>query len=87
MAKSDLQARPIFHQTRETIEAIETHLTLVFAALTISKNIESLTVISIKQFVKLLRTIRSSIVVFNRNEILAEPIIPESVSELLKKFV
>lgn len=37
MAKSDLRARPIFHQTREAIEA---HLTIVFAALAVSKNIE-----------------------------------------------
>jgi transposase len=83
MAKSDLKTRPIFHQTREAIEA---HLTIVFAALAVSKNIERKTRISIKQFVKLLRPIRSSIVIFKGNEILAEPIIPEPVSELLKKL-
>jgi transposase len=82
MAKSDLKARPIFHQSREAIEA---HLTLVFAALAVSKNIECLTGISIKQFVKMLRPIRSSIVVFNGNEILAEPIVPEAVSAMLKR--
>ena len=84
MAKSDLKARPIFHQTREAIEA---HLTIVFAALAISKNIEQKTGMSIKQFVKLLRPIRSSIVVFNGNEILAEPIVPEPVSEVLKRLI
>jgi transposase len=83
MAKSDLRARPIFHQTREAIEA---HLTIVFAALAISKNIERKAGISIKQFVKLLRPIRSSIVMFNEKEILAEPIIPEPVSEVLKRL-
>jgi len=83
MAKSDLKTRPIFHQTREAIEA---HLTIVFAALAVSKNIELKTRISIKQFVKLLRPIRSSIVIFKGNEILAEPIIPESVLELLKRL-
>jgi transposase len=83
MAKSDLKARPIFHQTREAIEA---HLTIVFAALAISKTIEQKTRISIKQFVKLLRPIRSSIVLFNGNEILAEPIVPEPVSEVLKRL-
>jgi transposase len=81
MAKSDLRARPIFHQTREAIEA---HLTIVFAALAVSKNIEQKTGISIKQFVKLLRPIRSSIVIFKGKEILAEPIIPEHVSKVLK---
>jgi len=83
MAKSDLKTRPVFHQTREAIEA---HLTIVFAALAISKNIERKTGISIKQFVKLLRPIRSSIVIFKGNEILADPIIPDTVSKLLKKL-
>ena len=83
MAKSDLRARPIFHQTREAIEA---HLTIVFAALAISRNIERLTGISIKQFVKLLRPIRSSIVMFNGKEILAEPIVPVPVSDVLKSL-
>jgi transposase len=83
MAKSDLRARPIFHQTREAIEA---HLTIVFAALSIRRNIEQKTGISIKQFVKLLRPIRSSIVMFNEKEILAEPIVPEPVSEVLKRL-
>ena len=83
MAKSDLRARPIFHQTREAIEA---HLTIVFAALAVSKNIERKAGISIKQFVKLLRPIRSSIVIFKGKEILADPIIPEPVSKLLKRL-
>jgi len=83
MAKSDLRARPIFHQTREAIEA---HLTIVFAALAISKNIERKAGISIKQFVKLLRPIRSSIVVFKGKEILADPIIPEPVSKVLNNL-
>jgi len=83
MAKSDLRARPIFHQTREAIEA---HLTIVFAALAISKNIERKTGISIKQFVKLLRPIRSSTIIFKGKEIQAEPIIPEPVSMVLKRL-
>jgi transposase len=83
MAKSDLRARPIFHQAREAIEA---HLTIVFAALAVSKNIERKTGISIKHFVKLLRPIRSSIVIFNGNEILAEPIVPEPISKVLKSL-
>jgi hypothetical protein len=83
MAKSDLKARPIFHQTREAIEA---HLTIVFVALAISKNIERKTGISIKQFVKLLRPIRSAIIIFKGKEILAEPIVPEPISEVLKRL-
>jgi hypothetical protein len=34
MAKSDLQARPVYHRTRDSIEA---HLTIVLAALAVSR--------------------------------------------------
>ena len=34
MSKSDLRARPIFHHTRDAIEA---HLTIVFAALGVAR--------------------------------------------------
>jgi hypothetical protein len=40
MAKSDLQARPIYHHLRDSIEA---HLTIVFAALAVSRWIEEQT--------------------------------------------
>ena len=40
MSKHDLQARPIYHHTRESIEA---HLTIVFAALAVTRLIEDRT--------------------------------------------
>ncbi len=40
MSKSDLQARPIYHRKRDSIEA---HLTIVFAALAVSRWIEAQT--------------------------------------------
>ena len=40
MAKSDLQARPVYHRKRDSIEA---HLTIVLAALAVSRWIESTT--------------------------------------------
>jgi transposase len=83
MAKTDLKARPIYHRKRDAIEA---HLTIVLAALAISRNIERLTGISIKQFVKILRPIRSGIVTINGNEIIAEPDVPEGVTAFLKKL-
>jgi hypothetical protein len=83
MAKSDLKARPIFHRKRDAIEA---HLTIVFAALAIGRNIEYKTGISIKQFVKLLRPIRSGIVTINGNEFLAEPEIPDAVKSVLNRL-
>ena len=38
MSKTDQQARPIYHRTRDSIEA---HLTIVFAALAVSRWIEN----------------------------------------------
>jgi hypothetical protein len=40
MSKHDLRARPIYHHTRESIEA---HLTIVFAALAVTRLIEDRT--------------------------------------------
>jgi hypothetical protein len=80
MAKSDLKARPVYHRKREAIEA---HLTIVLAALAISRRIEYQTGMSIKQFVKLLRPIRSGIVTINGNEMLAKPEISSTVKSVL----
>ena len=49
MSKHDLQARPIYHHKRESIEA---HLSIVFAALAVSHWIEHQTGWSIKKFVQ-----------------------------------
>ena len=49
MSKHDLQARPIYHHMRESIEA---HLTIVFAALAVSHWIERQTGWSIRKFVR-----------------------------------
>jgi hypothetical protein len=45
MSKSDLQGRPIYHRKRDSIEA---HLTIVFAALAVSRWIEAQTGWSIR---------------------------------------
>ena len=84
MAKTDLKARPIYHRKRDAIEA---HLTIVLAALAISRNIEHLTGISIKQFVKILRPIRTGIVTINGNEVIAEPEITARAALILKKLL
>jgi hypothetical protein len=56
MAKSDLQARPIYHRTRDSIEA---HLTIVLAALAVSRWIENQTGWSIRKFVRTARRYRT----------------------------
>ena len=50
--RTDLQARPVYHHKRESIEA---HLTIVFAALAVSHWIEHQTGWSIKIFVRTAR--------------------------------
>ena len=55
MSKSDLQARPVYHRKRDSIEA---HLTIVFAALAVSRWIEAQTGWSIRRFVKTARRYR-----------------------------
>lgn len=83
MSKSDLKARPIFHRKQEAIEA---HLTVVFTALAIGRLIEQRISFSIPRLVKLLRPIRTGTVMINETAYLAEPEIPEKVSEILKQL-
>jgi hypothetical protein len=56
MAKSDLAARPIYHRTRDSIDA---HLTIVFAAPAVARRIEDTTGWSIKKSVKTSRRYRT----------------------------
>src|SRR6202167_2994331 len=56
MSKHDLQARPVYHRKRDSIEA---HLTIVFAALAVSRWIEAQTGWSIRKFVKTARRYRT----------------------------
>ena len=56
MSKHDLQARPIYHHIRESIEA---HLSIVVAALAVSHCIEHQTGWSIKKFVRTARRYRT----------------------------
>jgi hypothetical protein len=56
MSKHDLQARPIYHHQRDSIEA---HLTIVFAALAVSRWIEDRTGWSIKNFIHTARRHRT----------------------------
>lgn len=83
MAKSDLRARPIFHHKRDSIEA---HLTIVMAAMALGKTIEAKTGISVKQFVKTLRPIRSGVITINGQDYPIEARIPEDVKLLIHKL-
>jgi Transposase DDE domain len=80
MSKSDLKARPIFHQTKDSIEA---HLTVVFTALAISRYIEAKTDLSIKKFIRALRPVRTGIISLNNVKHELKPRIPDSVKTIL----
>lgn len=74
MSKSDLRARPIFHHTRDAIEA---HLTIVFAALAIARYLQDATGMSIKKIVNTLRPLQQVTVRIAGHEHLAQdPLTP-----------
>ena len=81
MSKSDLQARPIFHHKRESIEA---HLTVVFAALAVTRWVEDQTGWSIKKFVRTARRYRSIEIQAGDQTITAEDPLPDDLAAVLK---
>ena len=81
MSKHDLQARPIYHHKRESIEA---HLTVVFAALAISKYLEDATGWSIKKFVRTARRYRTIEIQAGKHTITAADPLPDDLAEALQ---
>lgn len=81
MAKSDLAARPIYHHTRDSIEA---HLTIVFAALAVSQWIEDATGWSIKRFVRTLRRYRTVQIQVGGHLVTAADPLPAEVRQALE---
>ena len=59
ISKSDLKIRPVFHTARESIES---HLLLVFTALTISRYVEIISNQSIANVVRILNTVKEIII-------------------------
>jgi transposase len=70
MTKSDLRARPVFHHEREAIEA---HLTVVFAALAVSRYLQQRSGVSIKRLIQTLRTARAATIEINGQRMTLEP--------------
>jgi transposase len=81
MAKSDLAARPIFHRTKDSIEA---HLTIVFAALAVSRWVEDTTGWSIKKFIKTVRRYRTIQIQAGEHLITAADPLPNDVHQILE---
>jgi transposase len=83
MAKSDLQARPIYHRARDSIEA---HLTIVLAALAVSRWIEAATGWSIRKFVKTTRRYRTIQIQAGDHVITAADPLPADLRDALNKI-
>jgi len=62
MSKSDLAARPMFARTRDAIEA---HLTIVFTALALSRQVQTRTGLSLRRFLRTIKPLRSATIDIN----------------------
>ena len=80
MSKHDLQARPVYHHKRESIEA---HLTIVFAALAVSHWIEHQTGWSLKKFVRTARRHRTVQIGAGRQTLTAADRLPDDTRDIL----
>jgi hypothetical protein len=80
MSKHDLQARPIYHRQRDSIDA---HLTIVFTALAVSRWIEDHTGWSIKKFVRTVRRYRTIDIQVGTQTITAADLLPDDLRNAL----
>jgi hypothetical protein len=83
MSKHDLQARPIYHHLRESIEA---HLSIVFAAMAVSHYIETQTGWSIKKFVRTARRYRTVKIKAGNQTLTAADPLPDDLRAVLIKI-
>ena len=80
MSKTDLRARPIFHHTRDAIEA---HLTVVFTALAVAREAQNRTGLAIGNLVRQLRPLRSATIAINGARQTFSPEVPTELREIL----
>lgn len=83
MSKTDLRARPIFHRTKDSIEA---HLTIVFAALAVSRLVQERTGLAIGNVVKKLRPLRSATIAINGARHTFPPQVEPEIREILDRI-
>lgn len=84
MSKHDLKARPIFHHQAEAIEA---HLTIVFTALAIARQLQTTTGISIKRLIRTLRPLRQVTIQIAGQTITAQPHITPDTTAIIEKIL
>jgi Transposase DDE domain len=80
MSKSDLRARPIYHHKRDSIEA---HLTIVFAALAVTRWLERQTGWSTKKFITALRRYHTIDIQAGDQIVTAEDPLPDDIRTIL----
>ena len=83
MSKHDLEARRIYHHTRESIEA---HVTIVFAAHAVSHRIEHQAGWSIKKFVRTTRRYRTVQIKAGRQILTAADPLPDDLRNAIAKI-
>lgn len=83
MSKSDLAARPIFHHTRDAIEA---HLTVVFTALAVARHMQSRTGMSLKKIITTLRPIQAALIETNGQVTKIPAHIPADIAEIIDQI-
>ncbi len=70
----------MFHHTRDAIEA---HLTIVFTALAVAREVQNRTGLAIRNIVRQLRPLRSATIAINGAEQTFPPRIPEQQQAIL----
>ena len=80
MSKHDLRARPVFHHTRDSIEA---HLTVVMAALAIARHLQDTTGISIKRIIRALKPLQEITINLNGHHLTAAPRLTDAANDIL----
>lgn len=73
----------MFHHQREAIEA---HLTIVFAALAVARHLQDATGVTIKKLVQTRRPLRSVVIAICDQTIPADPTIPADARTILDQL-
>ena len=76
MSKTDLRARPLFARTEDAINA---HLTIVFAALAVARTVQHRTGLALRNVLRQLRPLRSATISINGATQTFPPAIPPAI--------
>lgn len=80
MSKHDLAARPVFHHTKDAIDA---HMTVVIASLAVARYLTTATGMSIKTIVRTLRPLRQVTIRVGPHDITAQPQLTDQARTIL----